>query len=202
MRPQGNVEALHFPRGGIEGCNNQTEECHFDIWFLLSPIYLLCQKSDYLVTLYDRFWCASRGKIDFGLVVSCLLHIYIFTECGSMRVLILSSLRLESYQKNWYSCYQQKFIIMMLSQYENWKCYLQFEKSYWLSLGMKNHYFEFSFSRFFLQSKDMEIFCRLGGPYNNKSNMLHIFFCSDFILNEAYFFRRFVWIWPTSTSNT
>ena len=198
MRPQGNVEALHFPRGGIEGCNNQTEECHFDIWFLLSPIYLLCQKSDYLVTLYDRFWCVSRGKIDFGLVVSCLLHIYIFTECGSMRVLILSSLRLESSEKKIYSCHQQKIIIKMLSQYENWKCYLQFEKS----LEMKNSSSSSPFQGSCSKANIWKYFVDLEVRTIIKAICCIFFFCSDFILNEAYFFRRFVWIWPTSTSNT
>ena len=201
------MKPFTFQEGGIEGCNNQTEECHFDIWFLLSPIYLLCQKSDYLVTLYDRFWCVivvSRGKIDFGLVMSCLLHIYNFTECGSMRVWILSSLRLESYQKK-YSCHQQfcahsmNWFIHneMFSQYENWKCFLQFERS---QLVISRD------EKLLLQVLLFKVLSpkqRYGNIlYNNNSNVAYFFFCSDFILNEAYFFRRFVRIWPTSTSNT
>ena len=198
------MKPFTFQEGGSNGATTRQKNVIL-ISDFCCPIYLLCQKSDYLVTLYDRFWCVilvSRGKIDFGLVMSCLLHIYNFTECGSMRVWILSSLRLESSQKkniHVINNFVYKFIHFneMVSQYENWKCLSQFERSYWSSLGMKNYYFKFSFSRFFLQSKDMEIFCTI------ITAMLHIFFSVQTLYSMKHiFFVDSLEIWPTSTSNT
>ena len=129
----------------------------------------------------------SRGKIDFGLVVSCLLHIYNFTECGSMRVWILSSLRLESYQKKKYSCHQQlctvSFILMRWClNMKTGNASRNLKGLNWSSLGMKNYYFKFSFSRFFLQSKDMEIFCTI------ITAMVHIFFLFRLYTQWSIFF--------------